>query len=80
MINNQTRKNIDEEINFIYENESRFIRKFAPEGWLDNIIDISDISFSANKLKLVWVIGEGDNWVYDIPLDKYNDWRFKFDN
>lgn len=80
MITKQTVKNLNETINFIYENERNFIDAFSPKGWAENVTDLIEITFSAEKVKFVCLMDSGASWVYDCKIEEFNEWSQQIEN
>lgn len=80
MITQQTVKNINEIINFIFENERNFIDEFSPKGWAENVTDILEITLNASKIKFVCLMDSGASWVYDCKIEDFNEWSKDIEN
>ena len=72
----QVMKDIQSYIDFVFEHEDEFLKSFAKVGFND-VFCLSEISFGADEIKIVYVLESGQHLSDVITIDEFISWMRK---
>ena len=72
----QIMKDIEPYIDFAFEHEEKFLKSFAKVGF-DDVFCLSEISFGADEVKIVYVLESGQHLSDAITTEEFISWMRK---